>query len=77
MNLKVIAPDKTLFLGEVQSVKLPGTVGQFMVLERHAPLVSTLCAGEIIYRVNGKEERLGIEGGVVEVRNNQVVVCIN
>ena len=31
MNLKVIAPDKTLFLGEVQSVKLPGTVGQFMV----------------------------------------------
>lgn len=77
MNLKVIAPDKTLFLGEVQCVKLPGSVGQFMVLEHHAPLVSTLCSGEIIYRINGKDERLRIEGGVVEVRNNQVVVCIN
>ncbi len=42
MILRIVSPEKVIYKGEVQMVKLPGTVGQFTVLENHAPLVSTL-----------------------------------
>lgn len=77
MKLKIIAPDKTLFEGDVRMVKLPGTLGQFTVLEHHAPLVSTLTEGEIIYKIGEGEQNVDVRGGVAEVRDNQVTVCVN
>ncbi len=77
MKLKIIAPDKTLFEGDVRMVKLPGTLGQFTVLEHHAPLVSTLTEGEIIYKIGEDEQNVDVRGGVAEVRDNQVTVCVN
>ena len=77
MKLIIIAPDKTLFEGEVRLVKLPGTQGQFTVLEHHAPLVSTLAEGDVIYALGDEEQSVGVRGGVAEVRDNQVTVCVN
>ena len=47
------------------------------MLENHAPLVSTLTPGEIVYKGSEEEKSVQIRGGVVEVRDNNVVVCIN
>lgn len=77
MILSIVSPEKVLYKGEVQMVKLPGTVGQFTVLKNHAPLVSTLTPGWVVYKSAGEEKNLEIRGGVVEVRDNNVVVCIN
>lgn len=77
MILRIVSPEKVLYKGEVQMVKLPGTVGQFAVLENHAPLVSTLASGTVVYKGAGEEKSVEIRGGVVEVRDNNVVVCIN
>ena len=77
MILRIVSPEKVIYKGEVQMVKLPGTVGQFTVLENHAPLVYTLTPGEIVYKGSEEEKSVQICGGVVEVRDNNVVVCIN
>ena len=77
MILRIVSPEKVIYKGEVQMVKLSGTVGQFTVLENHAPLVSTLSSGEIVYIGAEEEKSVQIRGGVVEVRDNNVVVCIN
>ena len=77
MVLRIVSPEKVLYKGEVQMVKLPGTVGQFTILDHHAPLVSTLTVGKLIYRGTNGEKSIVIKGGVVEVRDNNVVVCIN
>ena len=77
MILSIVSPEKVLYKGEVQMVKLPGTVGQFTVLENHAPLISTLTQGTVFYKGAGEEKSVEIRGGVVEVRDNNVVVCIN
>ena len=77
MILKIVSPERVIYKGEVQMVKLPGTVGQFTVLENHAPLVSTLTPGRIVYKGAEEENSVQIRGGVVEVRDNNVVVCIN
>lgn len=47
MTISVLTPDKQLFQGNIISVKVPGTLGQFQVLKNHAPIVSSLEAGEV------------------------------
>ena len=60
----------------VSAVTLPGTVGPFEVLKDHAALISSLEKGDIIYVADGRENRLPIVEGFVEVRDNQVVACV-
>ena len=74
MHLEIITPDKKVFAGEANAVTLPGTEGQFQVLNRHAPLVSTLGKGDVVVEANGVKQSYVIDGGVVEVLNNQVLV---
>ncbi|MEI7586018.1 ATP synthase F1 subunit epsilon [Runella sp.] len=73
MTLEIITPDKKIFSGEATAVTFPGTEGQFQVLNNHAALVSTLGKGNIIVEGNGKETFI-VDGGVVEVLNNKVLV---
>lgn len=78
MTLKIISPEKVLFNGNVKQVDLPGTMGGFTILDRHAPLISSLTKGDIVYvPEDSGEKRLAIGGGIVEVRDNKIVVCIN
>ena len=57
MNLIVLTPDQKVFEGEITSVKVPGTNGIFEVLKGHAPLVSSLAAGEVRIFVEGGEKK--------------------
>lgn len=75
MHLDILTPDKALFSGEVASVILPGSNGQFEILKQHAALVSSLIGGNVkITTIDGKTENVKITGGVVEVLNNNIVV---
>ena len=78
MILKIISADAVVFEGEISSVTLPGEIGAFTVLKNHASLISTLTAGKITYLPDGKtdEEQVEIEGGVADVDNNVVSVCL-
>lgn len=77
MYLEIISPDKIIFKGEVSQVTLPGTQGRFTVLHRHAPIISTLNTGEIVYLVQDTENKLRISSGLVEVNNDKVTVCVD
>ena len=72
LNLKIVSPERIEFTGEVSSVKVPGTCGQFEILKDHAPIISTLQKGVIEY----DGQRLEILGGFVEVQKNEVSLCI-
>ena len=76
MKLEVISVKKIFFKGEVDTLVVPGAKGDFKVLPRHASLLSTLTKGEIVYTVDGKESRLAIEYGFVEVSDDNIIVCI-
>ncbi len=76
MTLKVISAEEILFEGEVQWVTLPGQKGSFTVLHNHASLISTLSKGKILYGTDNHKEEKAIDGGVVDVDNNIVSVCI-
>ena len=75
MNLEIITPEKQVFSGEVTSVKFPGTTGEFEILNNHAPIISTLSEGEIRVITSGNNtERFSINGGVIEMQNNKIIV---
>lgn len=75
MILEIISPDKKLFEGEVKSIVLPGIDGSFGILDKHAPLISALKKGEIKITDNTfKDQTFPVNGGVVEVLNNKVIV---
>lgn len=72
LRLKIVSPEKVEFTGEVESVKVPGTMGNFEILQNHAPIISTLQKGIVEY--NGQQ--LAILGGFVEVQKNEVSLCV-
>jgi F-type H+-transporting ATPase subunit epsilon len=74
MNLEIITPDKKVYAGVVDSVILPGNNGGFQILKDHAPIVSTLAKGNLVIEANGKKETFVVDGGVVEVAKNKVLV---
>lgn len=76
LYLKIISPEKTLFSGDVESVLVPGTVGEFEILKDHAPIISTLEEGRVIYTTATGKQQLNILGGFVEVQRNEVSLCV-
>jgi F-type H+-transporting ATPase subunit epsilon len=74
MTLDIITPDKKVFSGEVSSAIFPGSKGRFQILKDHAPMVSTLAKGDVVVEANGKTETFVVDGGVVEVVKNKILV---
>jgi F-type H+-transporting ATPase subunit epsilon len=78
MKLTIITPDKEIFNGKVKSVKVPGTTGQFEILNNHAPIVSSLQKGEVrVITDKGEKLVFPIEQGFVEVLRNEVSVLVS
>jgi F-type H+-transporting ATPase subunit epsilon len=75
MKIEIITPDKKVYEGDIKSVRVPGKKGSFQVLKDHAPIVSTLENGPVIVVDNNdKEIRFEIDGGVIEVKFNRIIL---
>ena len=74
MDVQIISPDRNLYDGKADLVTVPGTSGSIGILNNHAPLVSPLKKGKVKVILNEKEQFFNIDGGVVEVLQNKVVV---
>lgn len=76
LSLTIVSPEGTLFDGKVMSVQVPGVLGRFEILENHAPIISSLTSGDIVYKTKSESSSLGIKNGFVEVQNNKVMICV-
>lgn len=78
MNLTILSPEKEIFAGEVKSVIVPGTEGQFEMLQNHAAIVSSLQEGEVkVTTSQGEKITFGIPGGFVECLHNDVAILVS
>ncbi len=76
-NFSLVSPERQLRSGQVFMVVVPGTEGDFGVLEGHAPLMSTIRPGTIAVYPNAMgdvPERLFIEGGFAEVSEDGLTI---
>ena len=74
MHLEIITPARKVFAGDVISARFPGADGSFEVLNNHAPLIAALRAGDVTLTGPAGRDTFRIEGGVVEVLRNNVIV---
>ena len=75
MKLTIVSPERILFQGDAESVTVPGTKGEFEVLNQHATIISSLKAGKLSYQ-SSEKQTINILGGFIEVANNEVSVCV-
>ncbi|MDH6308532.1 F-type H+-transporting ATPase subunit epsilon [Dysgonomonas sp. PFB1-18] len=76
LQLNIISAEKKLFSGAVTSVVIPGVSGSFGVYPDHAPLISPLKEGVITYIADKVESSLDVKGGIAEVNDGVVTVCV-
>ncbi len=74
--LEVITPEKILVSKEVDMVIAPGVMGEFGILEGHAPFLSGIVPGELRFRVDNELEYCAIMEGFAEVSNNRVSILV-
>ena len=58
----------------VDEVVAPGVLGEFGILPGHVPFITLLAEGEIKYKRGSSEQKLSVEGGLAEVRDDKVTI---
>ena len=77
MYLEILTPESRIFSGEITLVSLPGTKGAFEIMNNHAPLISTLDAGQVkVIEASGEERFFTVSRGVVECLDNQINLLV-
>lgn len=72
---QLLTPEGSRFKGEVVSVQVPGSNGNFQMLHNHAPIVSSLGIGKITIKQEGVEElNFAVSGGIVEMIKNELTI---
>ena len=74
IRLEIVTPEKMVFSDDVDLILAWGVEGQLGILPHHAPLMTMLQPGDLMYRKENREEYLTISGGFLEVRPDKVVV---
>ncbi|WEK47603.1 MAG: ATP synthase F1 subunit epsilon [Candidatus Andeanibacterium colombiense] len=76
LHFELVTPEKLVRSEDVYMVVVPGTEGDFGVLEGHAPVMATIRDGALrIYRTDGAQpEEIEVRGGFAEVGHNGLTV---
>jgi F-type H+-transporting ATPase subunit epsilon len=75
IHVDIVSAEGEMFSGEAAMVYLPGTLGELGVAPRHAPLLTTLKAGEVrVQPAQGEEQVFWVGGGALEVQPHLVTV---
>jgi len=74
LTLEIATPTRLVATESVDEIVIPGSQGYFGVLPGHAPFLTTLGIGELMYRTGREERYLAVSGGFAEVRNDKVIV---
>ncbi|HEU4995296.1 MAG TPA: F0F1 ATP synthase subunit epsilon [Gemmatimonadaceae bacterium] len=74
LHVSVISPEASLYEGDATSVVAPAYDGLVGILTGHAPMMTLLGKGELRLEGVGGERKFTIDGGFLQVLDNQVRV---
>jgi F-type H+-transporting ATPase subunit epsilon len=76
LKLEIVTPKGAVVSDEVDIVTAPGYGGVFGVLANHAPFLSTIKIGTLVYKNDGEEVQMMVSGGFCEVSNNKLTFLV-
>lgn len=75
LTLQIVTPERVLIEeADVASVTITGSEGEITILPSHAPLMTELRPGPLLFRKGTDEVDVALSGGFLEVRDDKVVV---
>lgn len=74
LHLKIVTPEKLLVDEEVAQVNAPTEEGEIGILPNHVNLMAKLKPGELVIKKGGKEERLAIGDGFLQMTDNTLTI---
>ncbi len=78
IQVRVITDEGQAISDEAVSVRAPGELGSLGFLCHHAPLVTTLVPGPLMWRrANGATRTLRIGAGLLEIANDRLTILTN
>ncbi|RWX43470.1 F-type H+-transporting ATPase subunit epsilon [Candidatus Electrothrix aarhusensis] len=76
IHLEVVTPHGQIVNEDVDIVTAPGVEGEFGVLAHHAPFLSAIKTGTLVFKQDKREKFLMVSSGFAEVSNNKVTVLV-
>ncbi len=76
VELTVVTPEGQAFHGPVESVRLPGSEGEFGVLSGHEVFMTALNAGTMVVEINDETQIAALSKGFAEVHGDSVTVMV-
>lgn len=75
LEVEIVTGERVILSeSDVDMVVAPGADGTLGILPKHAPLISTLAAGELRVKKGGREESIVVFGGFIEVTPEKVTI---
>jgi F-type H+-transporting ATPase subunit epsilon len=74
LKLEIVTPEAKIYSDDVDMVTLTGVEGEMGILPNHVPLMTQLCAGEIIARKGADTIFLAVGDGFVQVTGDRVAI---
>ena len=77
MHLEIVSPEAVLFSSTVDSISVPGTDGEFQMLNNHAAVVSTLKQGTIKIHIHTQEHLDDLDAKIVAHSDDDKVLTLS
>ena len=75
IHVDIVSAEGQIFSGEATRLFVPGSQGELGIYPRHAPLLTTLTAGEVRVQTESEEEQsFFVGGGAMEIQPHLVTV---
>ena len=72
--VEIISPNQSILKSEAVEVTIPSYEGQLGILKDHVSLITFLRPGLIIIKTENDEKKFFIEEGIVEFKNNNLLI---
>ena len=72
--VEIISPNQSILKSEAVEVTVPSYEGQLGILKDHISLITFLRPGLIIIKTENDEKKFFIEEGIVEFKNNNLLI---
>ena len=74
LKLEIVTPEAKIYSDDVDMVTLTGVEGEMGIMPNHVPLMTQLCAGEIVAQKGQDTVFLAVGDGFVQITGDRVAI---